>query len=393
MTELPPSLAPLFILLLGASVLQGLFFAALALFRPVALSVRVPLALLLLALAASIAHAPVLTAFLHLGAGRSLHSEVEPTQFLLAPMAWLYVRAIALGRPIALSRAWPHFLPSIAVVLAFFVAGSREGGFLGRLDAPLVSLAFSIQVIIYLFLSHRAVSAARQDQARWSSHPDPGGLAWISPLLIGLALTWLLQAPIRVWLVHGGPATVLQNLLSLIMGIMVFGLGFFALRRSGSLGNTPPEAEADSDPGPRAPMEIPMPAQRRPDEASRALFEDLSRLMAEDRSYRRPSLTIRELAALIDVPYWRLSQVINENAGMHFFDYVNRLRVAEVERALSAEAGSGRSILSFALEAGFSSKAAFNKAFKKHTGRTPRSGRGAPMSTFAKGNETGSLPH
>ncbi|MEW8398601.1 MAG: helix-turn-helix domain-containing protein, partial [Candidatus Thiodiazotropha sp.] len=65
-----------------------------------------------------------------------------------------------------------------------------------------------------------------------------------------------------------------------------------------------------------------------------------------------------------------LSQVINERAGQHFFDFVNRYRVEEAKLALAGSTGRGN-ILAIALDAGFNSKSAFYTAFKRHTGQTP----------------------
>lgn len=363
-------------LVLGAAVAQGLFFAVVVLVKPGPPKLRLTLGLLFLALAMSIAHAPALVALFHPATTRLLRAAVEPTQFLLAPLAWFYVRAMVSTRRLTAPRVLAHLLPSL-LVLAYLLL--RDFSAWGRYETAAfhaISFAFSVQVLVYLGLSHRAMAAARRDRASWSSHPDPDGIAWVTPLLTGLALTWFLQAPLRVWLVHGGPALALQNLLALIMGVLVFGLAFFSLRRAPMAPVAEPAAEA--------------PANRKiADGESVALFEDLGRLMAEDHSYRRSSLTVRELAALLDVPYWRLSQVINENTGTHFFDYVNRLRVEEVRERLRHPASADRSILSLALEAGFSSKAAFNKAFKKHAGTTPRQEKtlGSAMSTFAKGDE------
>ena len=53
-----------------------------------------------------------------------------------------------------------------------------------------------------------------------------------------------------------------------------------------------------------------------------------------------------------------------------FSTYINRLRVEEFIDIVSNE--KMRSYLSAALKVGFSSKATFNRAYKKETGKSPR---------------------
>ncbi|MES9930149.1 MAG: helix-turn-helix domain-containing protein, partial [Candidatus Thiodiazotropha sp. 6PDIVS] len=65
-----------------------------------------------------------------------------------------------------------------------------------------------------------------------------------------------------------------------------------------------------------------------------------------------------------------LSQVINEQSGYNFFDFINRYRVDEAKRCLTTPSGQSN-VLSIALDSGFNSKSAFYTAFKRHTGQTP----------------------
>ncbi|MEL6124703.1 MAG: helix-turn-helix domain-containing protein, partial [Bacteroidota bacterium] len=56
-----------------------------------------------------------------------------------------------------------------------------------------------------------------------------------------------------------------------------------------------------------------------------------------------------------------------------FHDYVNELRVIEVQNRLKTVDLSMYTITGVALECGFNSKATFNRLFKEHTGITPTS--------------------
>ncbi|WP_426344224.1 helix-turn-helix domain-containing protein [Pseudoduganella sp. R-32] len=86
---------------------------------------------------------------------------------------------------------------------------------------------------------------------------------------------------------------------------------------------------------------------------------------------REPELTLAELAGRVGTSPQLLSQYLNEIQGVTFYDYVNGLRVADVQRMMSDPARRGDSLLDLSLAAGFNSRSTFNAAFKKVTGMPP----------------------
>ena len=102
------------------------------------------------------------------------------------------------------------------------------------------------------------------------------------------------------------------------------------------------------------------------------LKQDLDRLMVTKKPYLDNDLNLRELAIQFEVLPHHLSQLLNENYGQNFFDFINSYRAQEVKNMLSDPSRKDESILSIAFSCGFNSKATFNSFFKKHTGQTPR---------------------
>jgi AraC-like DNA-binding protein len=88
--------------------------------------------------------------------------------------------------------------------------------------------------------------------------------------------------------------------------------------------------------------------------------------------YRNPELTLTDLATRLHTNTVVLSRVINQGFGMNFNDFINRYRVEEVKTNLQNEKKAHLTIMSIAYDAGFNSKATFNRAFKKHTGKNPK---------------------
>jgi transcriptional regulator GlxA family with amidase domain len=106
-------------------------------------------------------------------------------------------------------------------------------------------------------------------------------------------------------------------------------------------------------------------------ERAAAYRERLETVMTLEKPWLENDLTLPTLAERANLPPHHLSQVLNEALGETFFDFINRHRVAEVQRCLADPAYRGQSLLEIALAAGFNSKTAFNSAFRAHTGTTP----------------------
>jgi len=101
------------------------------------------------------------------------------------------------------------------------------------------------------------------------------------------------------------------------------------------------------------------------------LYTGVLRLMKEDTLYKKNDLTLDDLAARLDAHPNYLSQVINEQEGKNFYDFVNSYRLEEFKRLLSDQKNRHLTLLALAFECGFNSKSSFNRHFKKVTGQTP----------------------
>ncbi len=108
-----------------------------------------------------------------------------------------------------------------------------------------------------------------------------------------------------------------------------------------------------------------------PAEAVEPARKKLLYLLEADKIYRDEGLTLRSLAEKMAVSPHQLSWIINEVLHLSFSTLVNGYRVEEVKGRLSDPSFNHRSVLQAALDAGFNTKAAFNRAFKKSTGMTP----------------------
>lgn len=101
------------------------------------------------------------------------------------------------------------------------------------------------------------------------------------------------------------------------------------------------------------------------------LAERLNELMQDEQLYKNPTLTINELAEQLGVKGYLLSLCLKQIFQEKFSDYINGLRVKEVQHLLKDPKKAHYTLLSLAMEAGFNSKSSFNRAVKKHLGILP----------------------
>jgi AraC-like DNA-binding protein len=108
------------------------------------------------------------------------------------------------------------------------------------------------------------------------------------------------------------------------------------------------------------------------DSIAAILLRRLDNLMTVERIYRQEGLSISGLAAKLDLPEYRLRQLINERLGYRNFNaFLNRYRIDEAKAALSDPSQREVQVLTIAMDAGFQSIGPFNRAFKADTGMTP----------------------
>jgi AraC-like DNA-binding protein len=100
--------------------------------------------------------------------------------------------------------------------------------------------------------------------------------------------------------------------------------------------------------------------------------QEIGKLMQDEKLFEDAELTLSQLAKQLSTNTSLLSKIINTGFGMNFNDFVNEYRVNAVIEKLKAGEQKNQTLLGIAFDCGFNSKATFNRAFKKHTGLSPK---------------------
>jgi len=291
---------------------------------------------------------------------------------------YCYVRSLT-GLGNSRRQLW-HFLPLALLVSALAYGRCQLSGaellgwLLGKSGALFSMLLLGFQVLAagYAVAALYRLSQYRKRLRECYSSVERRELHWLSGLSICFFALLVLWFPSNlaggVW----GLLLVLGRLLTLYF------VGWFGLRQT-AVFMTPIAPPSE----PAAPAGEPLSAETDPlavskyarsgmtEAASQLIGERLERWAEQERAYRDPDIKLGDLAERIGTSPQLLSQYLNDVRGLSFFDYINALRVAEIQTMMRDRANDTRTLLDLAFAAGFSSKSTFNASFKKISGLAP----------------------
>ncbi len=95
-------------------------------------------------------------------------------------------------------------------------------------------------------------------------------------------------------------------------------------------------------------------------------------LIQEEQLFENPELTLTDVAKKLKTNASVISKTINQGFQMNFNDCINTYRIDAVKIRFANGEHKKSTLLGIAYDCGFNSKATFNRAFKKNTGKTPK---------------------
>jgi AraC-like DNA-binding protein len=239
-------------------------------------------------------------------------------------------------------------------------------------DPPLLFLAFLILTTlsgpVYFLLTIKLFKKLDINIFNNFSNSEKIDLYWIRILVLVFGIVWTALIAITVvhHIFHLFPMVFCTNGLFLSLSVYVILIGYFGLKQKVIF--TPENILILNDTS-----EFPIKyAQSKLDSKEAKQYAGkLVQYMETSHPYLDPDLTLPQLASGIGISTHLLSQVINEQFEINFFDFVNKYRVNEFKERIAKPEFAHYSLLAVAFDCGFNSKSAFNRIFKKTTGYTP----------------------
>lgn len=280
---------------------------------------------------------------------------------------YLYVASVTKQFPKRNTTIALHFLP----LLGFYIylieifklpmeekinIFKNEGAGYETFSYVLYDIFVPCSGVIYVVWSIILLSKHKRNILNNFSNLEQVNLKWLQFLTIGIGGIWAL-------------VIILEDDFFIFIGVVVFVflLGYFGINQGEIYTLRTVEDQASNDN-----QNIKKYAKSGLDEKqSKILYSNLKNIMHEDVVYKNGDLSISDLASILGTNSNHLSQIINEQDGKNFYDFVNSYRVEEFIRLLELPENKNFTLLALANECGFNSKSSFNRHFKKHTGKTP----------------------
>jgi AraC-like DNA-binding protein len=289
--------------------------------------------------------------------------------YWIGPSLYFYVRRLN-GDGSPLENPWNvlHWVPAILIELAllpfFLMPLPQKVAYLAHPSGVFRWMlwsawaGFHVQLLFYILFCQPHLRAYRQRMAESFSPVSAINFRWLQLVCYGFVLQISIERGMQLFTSTAPPG------LSATAGMAVY-LFIIALTYS-ALGQS------------RLRFSSGWPSARVNDKYTRSGLQDhsadyylakLSRLMANERLYLDPDLSLKSLAERINLSPHHLSQILNEKLKKTFYDYVNENRIEHAKHALSHN--PERSITDIAFESGYNNKNSFYNSFKRYTGTIP----------------------
>lgn len=319
-----------------------------------------------------------------------LYKSAAPFNFLIAPLAYLYVRSVLYNKKGLSAIDFLHFLPFIFVLinyLPFLFMPIQQKILIVEMAANDLTYAFKyqagyfpeylsfalkiLQSVIYLIIQWKLIIDFKKTNnntqiqtqilkvVKWLKI-----FTWIfTTILFGfLFLSFFFNTlPIDIYV------TFINLLQSLLLSVSFFTLSSYILINPSILDGLPFVKYLLQD------SNILNQKESRPfiiDNFETEIIQ-IENYMKVQEVFLDPKITLTHISAALSIPIKDLSYIINNHFDVHFNDYINRYRIDYFSKTMNEDFLNSYTIDALIKNAGFSSKSTFHTAFKKVHNCTP----------------------
>ncbi|NQZ88803.1 MAG: AraC family transcriptional regulator [Colwellia sp.] len=305
----------------------------------------------------------------------------EPFQLIIGPVLYLYLsklNLVALTTFVKLLHVIPFLL--VTLFIAWLVSSTGNDAIYSseiRDLANALSMGIYIQLWVYYLLCHRQSRKFTEKLKHSCSSLEKVNKSWIEQILLilligysGVTLLYLSN--------HASFYLPVNKSLTIILASIIYLMVYKTLRRpelysaiSGQRTNVPPARVPVDSISESVASNTKYQKSGLGQQEATETYAQIQKYMMLHKPFVEPELSLHLLADKIGLSSHHLSQVINHSESTNFYDFINSYRVDEVKQQLLKAENASRSVLSIAFDAGFNSKATFNRIFKERTQQTP----------------------
>lgn len=303
----------------------------------------------------------------------------EPFNFLIGPFFFLYIKSYS--KPIFRKKDFLHFIP-FAFYLVYFMfyflqpwqekynslvwAYYPDFEYLDyKRTLPLdplgirahVTLITFFHMIAYNFFGAKNVINEFKHKGIGIFHRTVPSLNWIRIFCLNFTIVLVIFAIVK--LAFGRDLG--DNIMASFIALVIYSISFQIIKRSLHF-----NAEQQETPEKKKYVKSSLSSADK-----KNILIKIEELFIKEKYYLKNVASLPGLAKLLNESQHNVSQVINEELNQSFFELLASYRINEAKKLLADNEYNSITIEEIAEQVGYNSKSAFNKVFKKITGKTP----------------------
>ncbi len=305
------------------------------------------------------------------------HSKSIPTYLMIvnipllliqSPFLYIYVSYIVKNERKFKAVYLLNFIPAVLFIVAYFLiidfnAENKTAFNLYDYNYyKIILFFFPLTVILaffYIVKSYLRIKKYKKNIQNQFSYTENIDFKWLKDLIIITLAVWTILGVFAILFKNLHSYVNIHDIVLISASVAIFVIGYFGFLRTDVFLY---KEQQNSKKGNEKKQNV-------PDADIKKRIEELKLFMNEKKPYLESKLSVKQLADMLNMPSYQLSNIINDYLHKNFFDFINEYRVEEVKKQLSVN--KNYTLLGIAYECGFNSKSSFNRIFKNFTGITP----------------------
>ena len=288
--------------------------------------------------------------------------------FVIGPSIYFHMKKLV-ASDLSDQKIGPHFIAAFAIgilmiIVFIFRENLKQVSNITILQCIAV-IFFALQLshlIGYIYYSQKLISAYEVGVKSYNSAVSKINLSWIKQLFWTSVCFAVVILSMYLLIISGGYYEVNNSadfLYVTLIAILILNLVLKSWREPEVISGHYKEPVKYKD-------------SNLSDFQKDSIRRQLEKLMTIDKVYLTPELNLKQVADMMDVKPHLLSQVINEEFNVNFFNFINGFRIDHVLALIKEGQIKNKTLIGIAFDSGFNSKSSFQRAFKRKMKCTPR---------------------
>lgn len=252
----------------------------------------------------------------------------------VGPFLWFYGKALLEKQHTFSPKQYIHFLPFVLFVICSPIIPNR-----GDMASYVLYGLVYAHLALYLVKCWRYLLGLKEEVAIQI-------LTWYRNIVVGVSVIWVLYVGIFLsWIPFYILGAISFSFLTYLFSFLLLKKHVFSLEKYGS-------SNMDRN-------------------TSKKVLQRIKEELETNEMYLDNDVSLHNVAQQFDITPRELSQVINENEGKNFSEFINHYRIQKAKELLVDSKYMNEKIATIAYDCGFGNVTSFNLAFKAITRLTP----------------------